>query len=85
MVYYAQEAVPNECCGIIAGANGKIMKLYPTTNAEHSPLRYRIDPKELLTIYKEIEDKEWDLLGIYHSHTHTEAYPSDTDIKLAFL
>jgi|SRR5271157_3381145 len=81
MVAHARQDSPNECCGILAGIKGKVIKLYQTTNNEHSPYRYSIDPQELIAIYKEIQQNEWELLGIYHSHTHTEAYPSSTDVK----
>jgi [CysO sulfur-carrier protein]-S-L-cysteine hydrolase len=74
---------PNECCGIIAGQGGKATKLFRTTNAEHSPYRYNVEPRELLQVHREIESHEWELLGIYHSHTGTEARPSPTDIRLA--
>ena len=84
MVAHAREEAPNECCGILAGAEGKVAKLYRATNAEKSPVRYNIDPQELLHIFKEVEEKGWEFLGIYHSHTHTDAYPSLTDVKLAF-
>lgn len=83
MIRHARSEAPNECCGILAGSNDRVTKLYRSTNAEGSPVRYNIDPQELLAIYKEIEDKDWELLGIYHSHTHTEAYPSATDVTLA--
>ena len=53
------------------------------TNTEASPYRYRMDSKELLNVYNNIDDQGWEILGIYHSHTHSEAYPSDTDIRLA--
>lgn len=84
MIAHALEEVPNECCGIIAGSGGKPVKLYRGTNAAKSPFRYNLDPKDLFQIYKEIEEKGWELLGSYHSHTHTLAYPSPTDIELAF-
>ena len=83
MIAHARAETPNECCGILAGAKGKVTRLYRTTNAEKSPFRYNIDPNDQLHIYKEIEKNGWDFLGIYHSHTHTEAYPSAVDIKLA--
>ncbi|MBI2846569.1 MAG: M67 family metallopeptidase [Chloroflexi bacterium] len=83
MVAQARAEAPNECCGIIAGANGHALKLYPTTNIERSPVMYRIDPKELFRIYKEVEDKGWEMLAFYHSHTFSEAYPSPTDVRLA--
>lgn len=80
---HALEEEPDECCGIVAGRNGRATKLYRMTNVEHSPYRYSMDPKELLRVYHEIEDGGGELMVIYHSHTHTEAYPSATDIRLA--
>lgn len=85
MVAHARAEMPHECCGILAGVEGKVLKLYRTTNAEHSPFRYNIEPMELLAIYQEIEEMGWKLLGIYHSHTHTEAYPSPVDKKYAYM
>ena len=75
----------NECCGILAGVNGKSVKLYRTTNIEHNPYCFSIDPRELVNIYQEIRENKWNLLGIYHSHTHTNAYPSPADIRSAYL
>ncbi len=87
---YAQEIIdhaleddPNECCGILAGKGGQILKFYRMTNVEASPYRYRMDPKELLNVYREIDDNGMDIIAIYHSHTHSQAYPSATDIRLA--
>ena len=85
MIVHAFAQAPSECCGILAGVNDRVIKLYRTTNSEHSPYHYTIDPHELLAIYEEIQEKGWELLGIYHSHTHTEAYPSPTDIESARL
>jgi len=83
IISHARSEVPNECCGILATTNGRVTKLYRATNAESSPARYNIDTKEMLTIYKDIEDKGWELGGIYHSHTNSNAYPSNTDVELA--
>jgi [CysO sulfur-carrier protein]-S-L-cysteine hydrolase len=85
MISHARSEAPNECCGILAGVNGKAIKLYRTTNAEHSPVRYNVEPQELFHIYQEIDKRGWELLGIYHSHPHSKAYPSATDIKYAFF
>ena len=85
MVAHARAEFPNECCGTLAGSDRKVVKLYRTTNTEHSPYRYKIDPVEMLPIYKEIQNNNWELLGVYHSHTHTEAYPSPTDIESTVL
>ncbi len=83
MVAHALEDDPNECCGILAGKDGEILNLYRMANIEVSPYRYRMDPKELLKVYNEIDDRGWEIVGIYHSHTHSEAYPSATDVRLA--
>ena len=83
IIAHAREDAPNECCGIIAGNDGSATQLYRALNAEASPYRYNVDPKDLLRIYRDIDGNGWDVLAIYHSHTHTEAYPSPTDVKLA--
>ena len=83
IIAHAREDAPNECCGLIAGNDGSATQLYRALNAEASPYRYNVDPKDLLRIYRDIDGNGWDVLAIYHSHTHTEAYPSPTDVKLA--
>ncbi len=83
MIVHAREDAPNECCGIIAADDGTAKKLYRAVNAEASPYRYNVDPKDLLRIYHDLDDHGWDVMVIYHSHTHTEAYPSPTDMRLA--
>ena len=83
MIRHAQDDAPNECCGVLAGKDGRIVRLIRAGNAENSPYRYSIDSRELLRIYRDIEDNDWELSGIYHSHTFTEPYPSPTDVRLA--
>ena len=83
MIQHARDDVPNEACGIIAGNDGHATKLYRAINAERSPYRYSVDPKDLLRIHNEVDEHDWSFLAIYHSHTHTEAYPSPTDVRLA--
>jgi proteasome lid subunit RPN8/RPN11 len=84
MIAHAIEEAPNECCGIIAGKDGRATKLFRAINAEASPYRYSVEPKDLLRIFRECEDNDWQFLAIYHSHTASEAYPSPTDVRLAF-
>ena len=84
MVAHAQEEAPNECCGIIAGVEGEATRLFRARNSEASPYRYSVDPKDLFRIYRECEENDWNFLAIYHSHTASEAYPSPTDVRLAF-
>jgi [CysO sulfur-carrier protein]-S-L-cysteine hydrolase len=75
---------PNECCGLIAAEAGAPVKVFAMKNADASPATYRLDGKEQLRIFQEMDDRGWELWAIYHSHTHSEAYPSDTDVRLAF-
>ena len=83
MVAHALKEDPNECCGILAGKDGQVLKLYRMTNVEASPYRYRMDNRELFKVHQEIGDSGLDFMAIYHSHTHSEAYPSATDVRLA--
>ena len=83
MIQHALDERPNECCGILAARDGRFVRHYRMTNVERSPYRYSMDGKELLAVYREIEDSGWELRVIYHSHTHTPAYPSATDGRLA--
>ena len=84
MITHALEDAPNECCGIIAGQDGRAVKLFRAQNSEASPYRYNVDPKELFRIHRECDDNGWEFIVIYHSHTASEAYPSATDVRLAF-
>ena len=83
MVAHAREDIPNECCGILAGQDGRVVKLYRMSNVEASPFRFSMDPGEIVKVDQEAGDNGWDLLAIYHSHTRSEAYPSDTDVRIA--
>jgi proteasome lid subunit RPN8/RPN11 len=84
MVAHAREDAPNECVGMIASRDGDAIKLYRAQNAAASPLRYEIDGGEQYRIQMEIYDADLELGAIYHSHTRTDPYPSQTDINLAF-
>jgi [CysO sulfur-carrier protein]-S-L-cysteine hydrolase len=85
LLEHAKEEAPNECCGLIGGKNGEASTVYRARNAEASPLRYNLDPSDQIRIYGEMEEQGEDLAGIYHSHTASPAYPSQTDINLALM
>jgi proteasome lid subunit RPN8/RPN11 len=76
---------PDECCGVILGPVGKDnpIRLKPMINAAHSPTFYEFDPKDLLALYREVDDNDEEIVVIYHSPTETEAFPSRTDIAYA--
>ncbi len=84
MVDHARADAPNECCGMIASRDGDAVRVYPAENAAASPLRYEIDGAEQYRIQMAIEDEGLDLGVIYHSHTRSAPFPSQTDINLAF-
>ena len=84
MVEHGLAAFPNESCGLLAGKEGRPVKFFAMTNRDASPVTYRLDPKEQLQVFDEMDEQGWDLLGIFHTHTHSEAYPSDTDRAQAF-
>jgi [CysO sulfur-carrier protein]-S-L-cysteine hydrolase len=84
MVAHAQADAPNECCGMVASRDGEAVEVYRAQNAAASPLRYEIDGAEQYRIQMAIEDAGHDLGAIYHSHTRSAPYPSQTDINLAF-
>lgn len=83
IVAHAREDLPNECCGMVGGDGGEARTVYRAENAEASPLRYSIDAKEQFRLMRAIEDAGEELVGIYHSHTKSAAYPSQTDVNLA--
>jgi [CysO sulfur-carrier protein]-S-L-cysteine hydrolase len=84
IVAHAREEAPNECCGMVASREGRAIAVHRAVNAAASPLRYEIDPQDQYRIEMSIEDAGLDLGAIYHSHTRSAPYPSQTDINLAF-
>jgi [CysO sulfur-carrier protein]-S-L-cysteine hydrolase len=84
MVEHGLREFPNECCGLLAGKDGVPVKVFPMRNLDASPVSYHLDPKEQLRVFDEIDEAGWDLFAIYHTHTHSDAYPSDTDRNQAF-
>jgi [CysO sulfur-carrier protein]-S-L-cysteine hydrolase len=83
LIAHARDEDPNECCGMIGAANGAATSIYKARNAEASPLRYNLDPADQFRIMTAMEDRDEELAAIYHSHTKSPAYPSQTDINLA--
>jgi proteasome lid subunit RPN8/RPN11 len=83
MIRHCLEGRPLEACGLLGSENGRVVKVFKMTNASASPVRYSLDPKEQLAVYRALDDRGWQLAGVFHSHTHTEAYPSPTDVRLA--
>ena len=85
MIDHAQAEYPKEACGILGGSDDAPTKLYRLTNVDPDPvMRYNADPKELKHVTDDIYDRDEDVVAIYHSHTHSPAFPSATDVDRAF-
>lgn len=83
MLEQAQAEAPIEVCGILAGSNGRVEKLYKLTNADKSSDHFTMEPKEQFAVLKDIRSSGLEMLAIYHSHPGTPARPSAEDIRLA--
>ena len=84
MIYHAKEDFPLECCGILAGKDDSISHIYRMKNTDSSKVSYLMDPKEQLKVFKEMRILGTEIRAIYHSHPNHPAYPSMTDVELAF-
>ncbi len=85
MVAHCLVGLPDEACGLLVGSYGdpEVTHVFTTANAAASALVYEIDPKDLLRVDREAQKLEADIMGVFHSHTHTDAYPSPTDVAQA--
>jgi len=78
---YSENQKPNESCAILFGKNNQVLDLFLTENIEESPVNFTISNKQLIEGYKIAEEKKMDVIGIFHSHPDSDAYPSNTDKK----
>ncbi len=83
MLEQAKAQSPIEACGILAGSNGRIEKLYKMTNAEQRSDHFMMEPEQQFAVVKDIRSASLEMLAIYHSHPQTPARPSAEDIRLA--
>jgi [CysO sulfur-carrier protein]-S-L-cysteine hydrolase len=79
MLAQAYAEAPNECCGLLLGRGDVVEDVFPGRNIHMSPRIYELDPQDQLRAFHLMDERGWDLVGIYHSHPATEAYPSKTD------
>jgi len=86
VIAHALEDPANEVCGVVAVADmpeRPATRVHRATNVHASPMRFEIDPAELLSLYNAIEDRGEVLGAIYHSHVRSAPYPSQTDVNFA--
>ena len=86
MIAHAKAGFPNEACGILGGDLKKetARDFFPMKNLDESSISYFMDPKEQLLIFKKMREAGLDMVGIFHSHVASEAFPSQKDVRLAF-
>jgi proteasome lid subunit RPN8/RPN11 len=83
LVGHALDGYPLEACGLLAGIGERVERFYPCRNAAESSKIYEIDPRDHLRADRDAEAHGLDLVGVVHSHTHTDPYPSPTDVAEA--
>lgn len=85
MLGHAYDGLPDEACGLLAGPPGtdRGTVFYPCRNAAESSKLYAIDGREYMRVDRDAEQRGLEVVGVMHSHTHTDAYPSATDLRQA--
>jgi len=90
IVAHCYDGLPDEACGLLAGPvdeagqpRGVVSTVYPCVNADASARTYTVDSRDLLRAMRDAQSRGEDLIGVWHSHTHSDAYPSDTDVRQA--
>lgn len=90
MIGHCYDGLPDEACGLLAGppsmagrAGAVVTVTYPTGNDAKSARVYTVNPRDHLRAERDAEDRGLEILGVFHSHTHTVAYPSPTDVAQA--
>src|SRR3954464_8310246 len=83
IVAHARAEAPNECCGLRAGRDGRPLRVFRMANAARSPLRFEVEPLEVMRTLEAIDEAGLEGSALYHSHTRTAPYPSQTDVTFA--
>jgi proteasome lid subunit RPN8/RPN11 len=83
IVDHARRDAPDECCGLVGVSDGRATSAHAVENTVRSPLRFEMDGMELFRTIEAIEDRGDELGAVYHSHTRSEPYPSQTDINFS--
>jgi proteasome lid subunit RPN8/RPN11 len=90
IVGHCYDGLPDEACGLLVGPmtgkgepTGSISEARPCRNADASAITYTVDPRDMLAAMRAAEANGDEIVGVWHSHTHTDAYPSPTDVRQA--
>jgi proteasome lid subunit RPN8/RPN11 len=84
IISHAREGYPYEACGLLAGKDGLVKRLFRMTNVDESSVSYMMDATEQFRVFKGMRKEGLEIMAIYHSHPASPAYPSQTDVRLAF-
>lgn len=85
IIAHAQREAPRECCGVLSGRHGVPLRHHETRNVAPGNRLYEIDPQQLIDLeFRELPAHEEEIVAIYHSHPASPAFPSATDLELAF-
>ena len=84
MVAHARREAPNECCGLLVGWPGRIDESIAATNLAASPSRFLLDPSDHIAFNRRLRGSGREVIGAYHSHPHSPAEPSPTDVAEAY-
>jgi proteasome lid subunit RPN8/RPN11 len=84
MIAQARADYPAETCGLVAGRDGRAVRLYPVENVRHSPVAFEMDPLQQIRAMLAIENEGLEMLAIYHSHPNGPAWPSPSDAAQAY-
>ena len=85
VISHCFDGFPDEACGLLAGplGTGDVHGAYPCENADASARTYTVDSRDYLRAMRDAESRGDEIIGVWHSHTHTDAYPSPTDVRQA--
>ena len=81
LAQYSENQKPNEACAILFGKDNQVLDIFLTENIEESPLNFTISNEQLIEGYNIAEQKKMEVIGIFHSHPNSDAFPSNTDKK----
>jgi proteasome lid subunit RPN8/RPN11 len=84
IILQAQDELPNETCGLLAGKGNEVCKRFAMTNTDHSPEHFSFDPSEQFQVLRSARSEGLELIANFHSHPETPSRPSIEDIRLAF-
>ena len=91
VISHCFDGFPDEACGLLSGplaagttvATGEVSATYPCLNSDRSARTYTVDSRDYLRAMRDAEERGDEIIGVWHSHTHTDAYPSPTDVRQA--